>query len=337
MRCADFLAASIKDRNDFYDNPAAWSAKRRGINDMIAETDPDDGEPATREPEVIGGYPVHPAASLFELLEGDDFESLCESIRKFGVKVPVVMHGDVLLDGRNRVRAVERLRNEGFAIDLPITRWKPQGDELPSEFVWEVNRERRHMTDDAITMVSCEMLHIQNAERSQEAKKATQFKAGKSGNPSGKKQAETKSSPPAQRPSSEKDARSTVGKIAADAGTSMHKARQAVAVHKAVESGELPPGAIQDVVKGKKKLRDVAPKPVGRTGPGDDTAQIEADARAEEDARKNNGKEAISPRDVKKFTDQIEAMQRWCDSKKIGDAGREHLKAAHAFFRGLLS
>jgi len=48
----------------------------------------------------------------------------------------------------------------------------------------------------------------------------------------------TKTSPPQKRDTKSKDARSTVGQVAAKAGTSIHKARQAVAVQKAIEAGE---------------------------------------------------------------------------------------------------
>ena len=40
----------------------------------------------------------------------------------------------------------------------------------------------------------------------------------------------------------------------------MHKARQAIAVQKAIEAGELPAETAKEVMAGKKKLREVAPK-----------------------------------------------------------------------------
>ena len=48
--------------------------------------------------------------------------------------------------------------------------------------------------------------------------------------------------------------------MAAKAKTSQHKARQAIAVQKAVAAGELPAETAKDLMAGKKKLRDVAPK-----------------------------------------------------------------------------
>jgi ParB-like chromosome segregation protein Spo0J len=61
------------------------------------------------EEERIGNYRVHPVASLFPLLEGQEFEELCEDIESVGQKVPIVVHEGMLLDGRNRLRACLKL------------------------------------------------------------------------------------------------------------------------------------------------------------------------------------------------------------------------------------
>jgi ParB-like chromosome segregation protein Spo0J len=55
--------------------------------------------------ERIGKYRVHPVASMFPLLEGEEFEDLVESIRAYGQKIPITVHEGLLLDGRNRDRA----------------------------------------------------------------------------------------------------------------------------------------------------------------------------------------------------------------------------------------
>jgi len=89
-----------------------------------------------------------------------------------------------------------------------------------------------------------------------ERQKASQFTQGKSGNPSGKKQVTTKPWSPAQRDRKAEHARSTVGQVAAKAGVSMHKARQAAKLDKAVEDGVIPQEVQKEVIAGKKKLRD---------------------------------------------------------------------------------
>ena len=103
--------------------------------------------------------------------------------------------------------------------------------------------------------------------KEREAKQAaTQFKAGNNANPEGKNQrtVETVSPPPslpAPRDIKKKDEQSTVGQIAKLTKVSHHKARQFVAVSKAVESGALPKDTIAKVSSGEVKLKDVAPKP----------------------------------------------------------------------------
>src|SRR5262245_64659105 len=47
----------------------------------------------------------HPLAEMFPLIEGDDFAALVESICANGIRVPIMLYQDKILDGRNRYRA----------------------------------------------------------------------------------------------------------------------------------------------------------------------------------------------------------------------------------------
>jgi ParB-like chromosome segregation protein Spo0J len=69
---------------------------------QIADLDPDNLDP---ENICSSGLQVHPAAAMFPLLEGPEFEELCDDIQASGLANPIVIHGDILLDGRNRLRA----------------------------------------------------------------------------------------------------------------------------------------------------------------------------------------------------------------------------------------
>jgi ParB-like chromosome segregation protein Spo0J len=51
----------------------------------------------------------HPVAALFPDLNAADFAALKEDIRKYGVKVPILVHGGQILDGRQRYRACQEL------------------------------------------------------------------------------------------------------------------------------------------------------------------------------------------------------------------------------------
>jgi hypothetical protein len=209
--------------------------------------------------EIISGFKVHPAAAVFPLIEGDDFDALCDSIRSHGVHHPAVVRGNELIDGRNRMRACERLKAEGWDGSCPTVEWIDDGRNV-SEWIWDTNAIRRQMTDDGIAVASAAIWPL-IAKENEARKAATKFDSEKASKAAKARHAvHTESREPQKRDGKAEHARSTVGQVAAKAGTSMHKARQAVAVQKAIEAGELPSEAAKAVMAGKKKLRDVAPK-----------------------------------------------------------------------------
>ena len=210
--------------------------------------------------EEIAGFTVHPAAAVFPLIEGDDLSDLCESIRMHGVQHPAVVRGSELLDGRNRMRACEALKAEGWSGSCPVVEWNDDGRNV-AEWIWDTNALRRHMDDDGIAMASSAIWPL-IAKENEARKAATKFDSEKASKAAKARHAvRTESCEPQKRDGKAEHARSTVGQVAEKAGTSMHKARQAVAVQKAIEAGELPAGTAQEVMSGKKRLRDVAPKP----------------------------------------------------------------------------
>jgi hypothetical protein len=209
--------------------------------------------------ELICGFTVHPAAAVFPLIEGDEFDDLCDSIRSHGVQHPAVLRGTELLDGRNRMRACERLKAEGWAGSCPTVEWKDDGRNV-AEWIWDTNAIRRHMDDDGIVMASSVIWPL-IAEENEQRKEASKFNSEKASKAANARHAvDPKTDPPQKRDAKEKNARSTIGQVAEKAGVSRHKARQAVAVQKAIERGELPAETAKEVMAGKKKLRDVAPK-----------------------------------------------------------------------------
>jgi len=218
--------------------------------------------------EVIGGMKVHPAASLFPLIEGEDFEDLVFSIKTMGVLQPIIVSDGVLIDGRNRLRAVTKLRQEGRTISLPTKELDPETPNI-CEYIFDTNAHRRNLTPDQTAMISTDVWPMIAKERDSK-QVATQFKPGNNASPDGRRGKETvavKPSPPIPRDIKKKDEQSTVGQIAKLAGVSHHKARQAVAMVKAVEAGELPKETIQEVRQGTKKLVEVLPKPVPKPAP----------------------------------------------------------------------
>ena len=104
---------------------------------------------------------VHPAAEMFPLMEGPEFDDLVADIRQNnGIKVPLVFWVDPgkkrwLLDGRNRLNAVEEalgpivMEGDRPVVDAPLgvvkLLFRPEvGD--PHEIIASLNVHRRHLT-----------------------------------------------------------------------------------------------------------------------------------------------------------------------------------------------
>jgi ParB-like chromosome segregation protein Spo0J len=95
--------------------------------------------------------PIHPAADLFPLMEGTEFDELVEDIRKHGLRAPMVIWEDVatrehyLLDGRNRLRALlaagRELDSQYFSV---VGHCEATRD--PYAFALSVNVHRRHLS-----------------------------------------------------------------------------------------------------------------------------------------------------------------------------------------------
>ena len=208
--------------------------------------------------EKICDYVIHPAASVFPLLDGDRFQSLVDSIKQHGVQCPVVSYKGEVLDGRNRLRAVMKLRDEGHEVELPCVGWDENCGMSATEWVAAQNLDRRHLSADAYAAAAAAINRILRRD-AKERQKAEQFKPGGAPGPGRGKTAETKSTPPQKADTKAKDSRSTAGQVAAKAGVSLHKAKQAVKLDQAVQAGDIPEEVQRDVIAGKKKLRDVVP------------------------------------------------------------------------------
>ena len=220
------------------------------------------------KPELICESEIHPAASLFPLMEGHRFQSLVESIAVHGVQNPIVCSGHVVLDGRNRLRAVMQLRNDGHEIDLPAVQWD-RGDKGTTETEWIAaqNLDRRHLSEEAYVTAEAALSRIMRREAlaSQKASQFTTVKATKAAK--ARHAVTTKRSSPHNRDRKSSDARSTAGQVAAKAGVSLRKAKQAVKLDQAVADGVLPQEVQKEVIAGKKKLRDAVKEIPAKTKP----------------------------------------------------------------------
>ena len=93
---------------------------------------------------------IHPAAELFPLIQGDDFEELVADVAANGLLEPIWLTSDgALLDGRNRVRACHRT-------GTPVTTRTYEGSD-PVGFVVSLNLKRRHLTTGQKAMLALEV------------------------------------------------------------------------------------------------------------------------------------------------------------------------------------
>lgn len=107
--------------------------------------------------------PAHPAAELFPLLEGDEFDALVADISERGLTHPVWTYvdqelGEVILDGRNRARAMASL-----GIDWRAHSRRYTGDD-PVGFSISENVKRRHLTTGQLAFVAHAALPLFEAE-----------------------------------------------------------------------------------------------------------------------------------------------------------------------------
>lgn len=92
-------------------------------------------------------FKEHPAAALFPLMDGEQYETLKADIAANGLREPVVLYTDgTVLDGRNRLRACDEL---GIAAECRY--WR--GDD-PVAFVISLNLARRHLAENQRAMVA---------------------------------------------------------------------------------------------------------------------------------------------------------------------------------------
>lgn len=216
---------------------------------------------------------VHPAADIFPLLFGAEFEGLKADIKKHGVLERPAYLGGLLLDGRNRVRACEELGIE------PGRRRDLADDTDAIAFVLSANLHRRHLTSSQRAAVAADALPLIEAEAKK--RKAT----GKS--PDGAAGGRGKTLP--KELGKVYHGSEATAKAAKLTGTN----RQYVADAKKIKA-EAP--ATFEKIKAGKTTIPKAKREITRE-PGDDTEIIEADRKANAAKRRASGKEVIGPAD----------------------------------------
>jgi DNA adenine methylase len=184
------------------------------------------------DPVRIGQWEIHPAANLFPLMDGADFDAFVEDIREHGLHESIwrawvpdptapKTRKQVVLDGRNRLRACIALRIRPTFRDY-------EGDD-PNAFAISLNLHRRHLTPSQRAAIAADLEPV-----FAEAAKAWPIAAAE-GHPSGK---EVEPVPP---PGKARDhAAAAVGGVTGRSVSKAKKVRDAAPeLHAAVKAGTL--------------------------------------------------------------------------------------------------
>src|SRR6516162_2430837 len=87
--------------------------------------------------------PFHPLASLFPLMEGEEFDALVADIKKNGQREPIVLYQGKILDGRNSNHACL-----AAGVGLNLSKHEDNSPYIgnPVAYVISKNIHRRHLT-----------------------------------------------------------------------------------------------------------------------------------------------------------------------------------------------
>lgn len=110
--------------------------------------------------------PFHPYADLFPLIEGEAFDELVTDIDRNGLDDKIVLLDGMILDGRNRYRALVAADEingfEGDAEAFPdyFRAFDPAREGDPLRWVLSRNLHRRHLTDRQRVMIAAEIAKL---------------------------------------------------------------------------------------------------------------------------------------------------------------------------------
>ena len=103
-------------------------------------------------------YEIHPAATLFPMMSDEEYAGLKADIEENGLREPIVLWCDQIIDGRNRLKACEEIGVDPVFFEL--------SDECdPWKFVISHNLHRRHLSSSQRAMVASKLANMMSGER----------------------------------------------------------------------------------------------------------------------------------------------------------------------------
>ena len=92
-------------------------------------------------------YEFHPVAAIFPLISEPDLQALADDLKANGLREPIWLHEDRIVDGRNRYLACKRV-----GVEPRFRNWDGQGS--LATFVLSLNLHRRHLTEQQRALVA---------------------------------------------------------------------------------------------------------------------------------------------------------------------------------------
>lgn len=120
--------------------------------------------------------PVHPAASIFPMMDSDELHLHTADIQKNGQREPIVLYRGQILDGRNRLAACLTLGIEPHFCEIDESSPELFGEFNPFDYVISLNLARRHLTKSQAAAIAAE--HLPNFVAEAEVRKLAAQKLG---------------------------------------------------------------------------------------------------------------------------------------------------------------
>jgi N6-adenosine-specific RNA methylase IME4 len=135
--------------------PAADKAARRPST--VSRAGGQRGREAKPHKFELQALQAHPLADLFPLLEGGDFDELVADVCAHGVREPIWIYEEKILDGRSRHRAA--------AVAGVACPTRPYMGDDPFALVVSMNLKRRHLSESQRAMVAAKLATLRDGQR----------------------------------------------------------------------------------------------------------------------------------------------------------------------------